>query len=56
MYLGRIDMIMLDMKLADESFPISEQRSTLGEVLDGMECQILLGTRASKSFVSIHII
>ena len=33
-------------------FPISEQGYTVGKLLDGMECQILLDTGASKSFMS----
>ena len=36
----------------EESFPISEQGYTLGKLLDGTECQILLDTGASKSFMS----
>ena len=36
----------------EESFPISEQGYTLGKLLDGTECQILLETGASKSFLS----
>ena len=34
------------------SFPISEQIYTLGKLLDGTECQILLDIGASKSFMS----
>ena len=41
-YLGR----------SEESFPISEQGYILGKLLDGTECQLLLDTGASKSFVS----
>ena len=37
---------------AEESFPISEQGYTMGTLLDSMECQILLDTGASKSFMS----
>ena len=36
----------------EEKFPISEQGYTIGELLDGTECQILLDTQASKSFMS----
>ena len=39
-YLGRVDITIL------------EQGYMVGKVLDGMECQILLGTGASKSFMS----
>ena len=37
---------------AEESFPISEQGYTMGKLLDGTECQLLLDTGASKSFMS----
>ena len=37
---------------AEESFPISEQGYTLGKLLDGTECQLLLDTGAPKSFMS----
>ena len=37
---------------AEESFPISETGYTLGRLLDGMKCQLLLDTGASKSFIS----
>ena len=36
----------------EETFPISEQGYTVGKLLDGSECQILLDTGASKSFMS----
>ena len=36
----------------EESFPISEQGYMLGKLLDGTECQLLLDTGASKSFMS----
>ena len=37
---------------AEESFLISEQGYTVEKLLDGTECQILLDTIASKSFMS----
>ena len=37
---------------AEERFPISEQDHTVGKLLGGRECQILLDTGASKSFMS----
>ena len=37
---------------AEEKFPISEQGYIIGKQLDGTECQILLDTEASKSFMS----
>ena len=36
----------------EERFPISEQGYTIKKLLDGTECQILLDTGASKSFMS----
>ena len=36
----------------EERFPISEQGYTVGRLLDGTECQLLLDTGASKSFMS----
>ena len=37
---------------AQESFPISEQGFVMGRILNGEECQILLDTGASKSYMS----
>ena len=37
--------------VAEEKFPMSEQGYTIGKLLDGIECQILLDTGASKSFI-----
>ena len=37
---------------AEESFPISENGYTLGRLLDGTKCQLLLDTGTSKSFMS----
>ena len=51
-YLGKIDRSKNDRLKAEESFPISEQGYTLGKLLDGTECQLLLDTGASKSFIS----
>ena len=47
-YLGRVDITRVSKIRA---FPISEQRYTVGELLDGSKCQILLDTRTSKSFM-----
>ena len=46
-YLGRISKIKVE-----ETFTISEQGYTGGKLLGGTECQILLDTGASKSFMS----
>ena len=51
-YLGRSDRTKCDKLKAEESFPISEQAYTLGKLLDGTECQMLLDTGTSKSFMS----
>ena len=52
-YLGMIENGGNQDKLkAEESFPISENGYTLGRLLDGTKCQLLLNTGASKSFMS----
>ena len=52
-YLGRIGHMKSQDKLkAEESFPISENGYTMGRLLDGTKCQLLLDTGASKSFMS----
>ena len=51
-YLGKSDRSLNDRIKAEESLPISKQGYTLGELLDKTECQILLDTGASKSFMS----
>ena len=50
-YLGRVDRSDQQLK-AEESFPISEHGNTSGKLLDGTECQLLLDTGVSKSFMS----
>ena len=51
-YLGKSDKMRNDKLKAEKSFPISEHGYTLGKLLDGAECQLLLDTGASKSFMS----
>ena len=51
-YLGRLDKAVNDKLKVEESFPISELRYMSGKLLDGTECQILLDTGTSKSFMS----
>ena len=51
-YLGRIDMKREEVMKAEESFPISEQGFVMGKLMNGEECQILLDTGASKSYMS----
>ena len=52
MYLGKIGMKWEDIMKAEESFPISEQGFVMGRILKGEECQILLDTGVSKSYMS----
>ena len=51
-YSGKADRAKNNKIKAEESFPISEQGYTMGKLLDSRECQILLDTGASKSFMS----
>ena len=38
--------------MVEQKFPISKSGYTLGKLMDGLECQILLDTGANKSFMS----
>ena len=51
-YLGRSSMVRDHKMVAEERFPMSEQRYTTEKLLDVTECQILLDTGVSKSFMS----
>ena len=51
-YLGRINMTRSDTIMVEERFSISEKGYTIGKLLYGTECQILLVIGASKSFMS----
>ena len=51
-YLGQTMMIRDTKIRAEERFPITGQGFALGRLLDGMDCQILLDTGATKSFMS----
>ena len=51
-YLGKVDMKREDIMKVEENFPISEQDFVLGKVLNGEECQLLLDTGVSKSYMS----
>ena len=51
-YLGKSDKTRNAILRVKESFPISEHGYTSGRLLDGTECQLLLDTGASKSFMS----
>ena len=50
-YLGRVDTARASRIKAEETFPISEQGYTVEKLLHGSECQILLDTAASQSFM-----
>ena len=51
-YLGRVDKENQNKLKAEESFPISEFGYTSCRLLNGTECQLLLDTDVSKSFMS----
>ena len=50
-YLGQTEMIRDTKIKAEERFPITGQGFASGKLLDGMECQILLDTGATKSYM-----
>ena len=52
MYLGKADMTRNSKINAEERFPITGQGFASGKLLDGTECQILLDTGATKSYMS----
>ena len=52
-YLGRVDMTKNSKIKTEESFLISKQGYTMGKMLGGTDCQVLLDTGASKSFMPI---
>ena len=51
-YLGKLRMTRGDKLNVEERFLITRQGYTVGKLLDGTECQILLDTGATKSFMS----
>ena len=51
-YLGKTNIVKESKNTTEEKFLISEQGYTTEKLLDSTECQILLGTGASKSFMS----
>ena len=50
-YLGQTEMTRDTKIKAEERFPITGQGFASGKLLDGMECQILLDTGATKSYM-----
>ena len=51
-YLGKVDMTRNSKIKAEERFPITGLGFASGKLLDGTECQILLDTGATKSYMS----
>ena len=51
-YLGKADMTRNNKIKAEERLPITGQGFASGKLLDGTECQILLDTGATKSYMS----
>ena len=51
-YLGQIGMSRKTEVKAEESFAMNAAGHTRGELLDGTECEILMDTAASKSYMS----
>ena len=51
-YLGKPSMTRNEKMAVEERFSIREQGYTVGKLLDGTECQILLDNGASESFMS----
>ena len=52
MYLGQSDMTRDTEVKAEENFPITSYGYTRGKLIDGTECDILVDTDASKSYMS----
>ena len=51
-YLGQTQMTRDSKIRAEERFPITGQGFASGNLLDGTDCQILLDTSATKSYMS----
>ena len=51
-YLGKVNMARDTEERAEESFPNIARGYTRGELLDGTDCEILIDTGASKSYMS----
>ena len=51
-YLGQVDMARDTEVKAEESFPMTARGYTKGQLLDGTDCEILIDTDASKSYMS----
>ena len=51
-YLGQVDMARNTEVKAKESFPMTARGYTRGQLLDGTDCDVLIDTGASKSYMS----
>ena len=51
-YLGQVDMTRDTEVKAEESFPMTARGYTKGQLLDDTDCEILIDTGASKSYMS----
>ena len=51
-YLEQVNLSQDSEVKAEESFPITARGYTRGELLDGTDCEILIDTGASKSYMS----
>ena len=51
-YLGQADITRDTEVKAEEKFPMTDRGYTRGQLLDGTECDVLIATGASKSYMS----
>ena len=51
-YLGQVDMTRNTELKAEENFPVAARGYTRGQLLDGTDCEVLIDTGASKSYMS----
>ena len=51
-YLGQVDMARNTEVKAEESFPMTARGYTRGQLLDGTDCDVLIDTGTSKSYMS----
>ena len=51
-YLGKVDMTRDTEVKAEENFPLTARGYTRGHLLDGTDCDVLIDTGASKSYMS----
>ena len=51
-YFGQVDMARDTEVKAEESFPMTARGYTKGQLLDGIDCEILIDTGTSKSYMS----